>query len=244
MTGNYGGYGNPGYGNAGYGGDPSGAANYGSANYGGSYQDPSGGPGGLDGAEVERLLDLLPASMRSTVQVYPAPERQTAVIKGQRQFLWKRKVKLYIKPYEWQQFTPNQRSSLFLHKVGYCSRNLSRQLDFYLALTALGAMSMVFESVQQDPVGITVSGGLGGLALWQMRRDYSSDRRLLAADAYAVDRLVLRGMARLQAVESLGQALHVEARLEGRTGNELVDVLRYQNLKRLAQRPAEDIALS
>jgi hypothetical protein len=59
-----------------------------------------------------------------------------------------------------------------------------------------------------------------------------------------VDRLVLRGIPRLQAVEALGQALHVEARLEGRSGNDLLDMLRYQNLKRLAQRPAEDIVLS
>jgi autonomous glycyl radical cofactor GrcA len=80
--------------------------------------------------------------------------------------------------------------------------------------------------------------------LWQLRRDQTNDHRLLAADAYAVDRLVLRGIPRLQAVEALGQALHVEARLEGRSGNDLLDMLRYQNLKRLAQRPAEDIVLS
>ncbi len=237
MNGNYS---NGNYGTSHYGSYDSG---YGDPHRSGGYQDPKGFSG-LDLAEIDRLLDLLPAGMRSSVQILPATERQTAIIRGQRQFLWRRKVKLFIKPYEWQQFTPNQRSSLFLHKVGYYSRNLSRQLDFYLALTALGAMSLVFESVQQDPVGITVSGGLSGLALWQLRRDQSSDRRLLAADAYAVDRLVLRGMARLQAVEALGQALHVEARLEGRSGNDLLDVLRYQNLKRLAQRPAEDIALS
>ncbi|MDX2273159.1 MAG: DUF3318 domain-containing protein [Cyanobacteriota bacterium] len=198
----------------------------------------------LDPAEVSRLLDLLPAGLRDSVEILPAPDRQTTVIKGQRQFLWRRRLRLFVKPHEWRQFTPNQRSGLFLHKVGYYSRAISRQIDFYLALTALGSLSLVFEAFQQDPVGITVSGGLGGLALWQLRRDQTNDRRLLAADAYAVDRLVLRGIPRLQAVEALGQALHVEARLEGRSGNELLDVLRYQNLKRLAQRPAEDIVLS
>lgn len=223
-----------GYGNPGYGGGEGG--NYGSG-------DPGNRPF-LDAAEIERLLDLLPATIRGSVLIMPAHERQTSVIKGQRQFLWRRKLKLFIKPYEWQQFTPTQRSSLFLHKVGYYSRTISRQLDFYLALTALGAMSLVFETVQQDPVGMTVSGGLSSLAVWQLRQGQTNDRRLLAADAYAVDRMVLRGMGRLQAVEALGQALHVEARLEGRSGNELLDVLRYQNLKRLAQRPAEDIALS
>lgn len=200
-------------------------------------------PGGLDGAEVERLLDLLPATLRAAVDIFPAPETQTLVIKGQRQFLWRRRMRLFIKPYEWQQFTPNQRAGIFLHKVGYYSRTVSRQIDFYLAISALGGLSMAFEIFQQDPVGITVAGGLSGFALWQLRRDQTNDRRLLAADAYAVDRLVLRGVPRVQAVEALGQALHVEARLEGRSGNELLDVLRYQNLKRLAQRPAEDIVL-
>lgn len=197
----------------------------------------------LDPAEVARLLDLLPATLRHSVDILAAPETQTLVIKGQRQFLWRQRMRLFIKPYEWQQFTPNQRAGIFLHKVGYYSRNISRQIDFYLAISALGGLSMVFEIFQQDPVGITVAGGLSGLALWQLRRDQTNDRRLLAADAYAVDRLVLRGVPRVQAVEALGQALHVEARLEGRSGNELLDVLRYQNLKRLAQRPAEDIVL-
>jgi hypothetical protein len=203
------------------------------------YEEPQ-----LDLAEVERLLDLLPASQRSSVEISAAPERQLQVIRGQRPFLWRQKMRIFIKPYEWKQFTPNQRASLFLHKVGYYGRAVSRQLDFYIAVSALGGLSLVFEALQQDPVGITVSGGLSGLALWQWRRDQTNDRRLLAADAYAVDRLVLRGMPRLQAVEALGQALHVEARLEGRSGNEFLDVLRYQNLKRLAQRPAEDIVLS
>lgn len=207
-----------------------------------SYSDYYTSPG-LDPQEVDRLLDLLPASMRDHVQILIAPDSQRSVIKGRRQLPWQRQMRLYIKPYEWQQFTPNQRASLFLHKVGYYSRNNSRQLDFYMAIVALGGLSLVFEAAQQDPVGVTVSGGLSGLALWQLRRDQTSDRRLLAADAYAVDRLVLRGVPRLQAVEALGQALHVEARLEGRSGNDLLDVLRYQNLKRLAQRPAEDIVL-
>lgn len=205
----------------------------------GFYEEPH-----LDPLEVQRLQDLLPASLRNTVEILVASDQQIPVIRGQRQFLWQQKIRLYIKPYEWKQFTPNQRSGLFLHKVGYYSRTISRQLDFYLALTALGGFSIMFEILQQDPIGITVSSGLSGLALWQLRRDETNDRRLLAADAYAVDRLVLRGMPRLQAVEALGQALHIEARLEGRSGNELLDVLRYQNLKRLAQRPAEDIILS
>ncbi|MFQ3615035.1 MAG: DUF3318 domain-containing protein [Cyanobacteriota bacterium] len=198
----------------------------------------------LEQAEIERLLDLLPAGMRESVKILPASERQISVIKGRRQMPWERQMHLFIKPYEWRQFTPVQRAGLFLHKVGYYSRAVSRQIDFYLALAALGGLSLIFEAVQQDPVGATVSGGLSGLALWQLRRDQTNDRRLLAADAYAVDRMVLRGIPRLQAVEALGQALHVEARLEGRSGNELLDMLRYQNLKRLAQRPAEDIVLS
>ncbi len=212
--------------------------NSGYSNTSGYYEEPS-----LDPMEIARLQELLPASLRSVVQILTASERQVPVIRGERQFLWRRQIRLHIKPYEWKQFTPNQRAGLFLHKVGYCSRTVSRQLDFYLALTGLGGLSLMFEALQKDPVGITVAGGLSGLALWQLRRDETNDRRLLAADAYAVDRLVLRGMPRLQAVEALGQALHVEARLEGRSGNDLLDVLRYQNLKRLAQRPAEDIIL-
>ena len=198
----------------------------------------------LDPQEVERLLDLLPAGMRGSVEVVAAPDRQTRIIKGRRLFPWRNRLRLSIKPYEWRQFTPNQRASLFLHKVGYHSWAMTRQMDFYMALAAFGGVSLAVESVQQDPIGIAVSGGLSSLALWQWRQDQTNDRRLLAADAYAVDRLVLRGMSRWQAVEALGQALHVEAHLEGRSGNDLLDIVRYQNLKRLAQRPAEDIVLS
>jgi hypothetical protein len=169
---------------------------------------------------------------------------QVDVIRANRMLPWQKRLKIFIKPYEWQQFTPNQRASVFLHKVGYYSPALTRTLDFYIALTSLGGVSLVVEGFQRDPVGIAVSGGLSGLALWQLFKDRASDRRLLAADAYAVDRLVLRGLPRIQAVEALGQALHIEARLEGRSGNDLLDVLRYQNLKRLAQRPAEDIVLN
>lgn len=205
----------------------------------GAYSDA-----GINTTEVIRLKELLPASNRDRVEIMAAPPRQNQVIRGSRLLPWQRRVKIFIRPQEWQQFTPNQRATLFLHKVGYHSPALTRPLDFYLALTALGAVSLVIEGAQRDPVGIAVAGGLTSLSLWQLRRDQSNDRRLLAADAYAVDRLVLRGLPRIQAVEALGQALHIEAQLEGRSGNELLDVLRYQNLKRLAQRSAEDIVFN
>ncbi|MEO1133267.1 MAG: DUF3318 domain-containing protein [Cyanobacteria bacterium J06639_1] len=198
----------------------------------------------LDPRELTRLQELLPASSRDKIEILPAPDHQIEVICGSRVLPWQRRLKIYIRPREWQQLTPNQRSSLFLHKVGYHSPAITRQLDLFLSIAAFGGVSLIVECVQRDPVGIAVSGGLSTLSLWLLRRDRTADRRLLAADAYAVDRLVLRGLPRIQAVESLGQALHVEAQLEGRSGNEILDVLRYQNLKRLAQRPAEDIALS
>ena len=204
------------------------------------YSDMSG----LESAEILRLKELLPASGREKIEILPASLNQLEVIRGSRLLPWQRRLKIYIKAYEWGQLTPNQRSSIFLHKVGYHSPALTRTLDFYAALIGLGGISMVVEGMQRDPVGITVAGGLGGLAIWQLVRDRASDRRLLAADSYAIDRLVLRGLPRIQAVEALGQALNIEARLEGRTGNELQDVLRYQNLKRLAQRPVEDIVLN
>lgn len=62
----------------------------------------------LDQAEIERLLDLLPASMRESVKILPASERQTVVIKGRRQMPWERQMRLFIKPYEWRQFTPQR----------------------------------------------------------------------------------------------------------------------------------------
>jgi hypothetical protein len=96
----------------------------------------------LDQAEIERLLDLLPASMRESVKILPASERQTVVIKGRRQMPWERQMRLFIKPYEWRQFTPLQRAGLFLHKVGYYSRAVSRQIDFYLAIAALGGVEL------------------------------------------------------------------------------------------------------
>ncbi|GAB4218145.1 MAG: DUF3318 domain-containing protein [Synechococcales cyanobacterium] len=201
-------------------------------------------PDTLDAPEIERLLDLLPSGMRGNVDIVAAPPRQTVIIKGRRLFPWRQRLRLSIKAYEWRQFSPSQRSSLFLHKVGYHSWAMTRQMDLYMAVAAFGGISLAVESVQQDPIGMAVSGGLSSLALWQWRKDQTNDRRLLAADAYAVDRLVLRGMNRGQAVEALGQALHVEAHLEGRSGNDLLDIVRYQNLKRLAQRPAEDIVLS
>lgn len=198
----------------------------------------------LDPNEISRLQALLPPSSRDKVEILPAPAHQVEIIAGSRLLPWQRRLKIFIRPPEWQQLSPNQRSSLFLHKVGYHSPAITRQLDLFLSVAAFGGVSLIVECVQRDPVGIAVSGGLSTLSLWLLRRDRTADRRLLAADAYAVDRLVLRGLPRVQAVESLGQALYAEAQMEGRSGNDLLDVLRYQNLKRLAQRPAEDIALS
>ncbi|MEM6445363.1 MAG: DUF3318 domain-containing protein [Cyanobacteria bacterium P01_D01_bin.123] len=197
----------------------------------------------LDPNEVTRLQALLPASSRDKIDILPAPDHQVEIIAGSRVLPWQRRLKIFIRPQEWQRLSLNQRSSLFLHKVGYHSPAITRQLDLFLSIAAFGGISLIVECVQRDPIGIAVSGGLSTLSLWLLRRDRTADRRLLAADAYAVDRLVLRGLPRIQAVESLGQALYAEAQMEGRSGNELLDVLRYQNLKRLAQRPAEDIAL-
>ncbi|MEL7474791.1 MAG: DUF3318 domain-containing protein [Cyanobacteria bacterium J06555_12] len=197
----------------------------------------------LDGREVRRLKELLPAGSRDEIDIGGAPFSQTEVIRCRRLFPWQKKLKISIKSRDWEQFSPNQRSTIFLHTIGFHSPSLTRGLDFYAALAGLGGVSLMVEGFQKDPVGIAVSGSLGGLAIWQLMKDRNSDRRLLAADAYAVDRLVLRGVSRIEAVEALGQALHIEARLEGRSGNDVVDVLRYQNLKRLAQRP-EDIVLS
>ncbi|MEM9511754.1 MAG: DUF3318 domain-containing protein [Cyanobacteria bacterium J06642_2] len=197
----------------------------------------------LDPNEVTRLQALLPASSRDKIDILPAPDHQVEIIAGSRVLPWQRRLKIFIRPQEWQRLSLNQRSSLFLHKVGYHSPAITRQLDLFLSIAAFGGISLIVECVQRDPIGIAVSGGLSTLSLWLLRRDRTADRRLLAADAYAVDRLVLRGLPRIQAVESLGQALYAEAQMEGRSGNDLLDVLRYQNLKRLAQRPAEDIAL-
>ncbi|MEM8638379.1 MAG: DUF3318 domain-containing protein [Cyanobacteria bacterium P01_G01_bin.54] len=181
--------------------------------------------------EIQRLRDLLPASGRMKTLIRPA--RQTRIVIDApfpKPWQWgDRRVSISFN--QWAQLSEPQRDLLLLRTTSWLMAIRWFEPDWYQGLVAVALGSALFELIQQDAVGIVVSGGLGAIALRQIWQTFRSPEREVAADNQAIQIAQRRGYAFNDAVNGLLTAIQTVAQLEGRTSLSYIELLRCQSLR-------------
>jgi hypothetical protein len=184
--------------------------------------------------EISHLLDLMPASGRMMTRIVSKPE-STKVIETNFPLPWQRGVRpIYLNFDLWRQLSRPQRDLVLLRAVSVLTGVKWFKPDLYQGITLAGVIGLSVETLQSDPVGIAVAGGLTALAINRLWREKRSPQRELEADEAAIKVAVRRGYTETEAAKSLLSAIETIARIEGRSSLNFSDLLRCQNLKKLA----------
>lgn len=181
-------------------------------------------------AEITRLLDLMPASGRMMTRLVSKPQ-QPSVIAAMFPLPWQEIRPITINFELWQQLPQAERDLLLLHTVCWLINIEWFKPDLYQGLTAAGLAVTAIELLRTDAVGIVVTGGLTTLAAMQIWRQNRSVDSVLEADKVAVQVAQRRGYSKQEATEALINAIATVAKLEGRSGLTVTELLRTQKLR-------------
>jgi hypothetical protein len=184
--------------------------------------------------EISHLLDLMPASGRMMTRIVSKPE-STKVIETNFPLPWQRGARpIYLNFDLWRQLSRPQRDLVLLRAVSVLTGVKWFKPDLYQGIALAGVIGLSVETLQSDPVGIAVAGGLTALAINRLWREKRSPQRELDADEAAIKVAVRRGYTETEAAKSLLSAIEIIARIEGRSSLNFSELLRCQNLKKLA----------
>jgi Protein of unknown function (DUF3318) len=183
--------------------------------------------------EINRLADLLPASWRMSSKIKQKPE-QPEVITSSPILPWSSTSQIMINFRLWSQLTPTHQDLLLIREAGWRQREKWFTVGTYQVITLGAVMSAIGELVQADPLGITVSAGLGAIAVNQIWRKNRSNEIQLEADQDALKVAVKRGYTEIMAAKTLLEAIQTVAKLEGRSAPDFVELIRCQNLRAIA----------
>lgn len=192
--------------------------------------------------EIQRLRELLPASGRMKTVIRPARQTRRVIdAPFPKPWQWGDRT-ISINFNQWVQLPEPERDLLLLRTVSWLVGIQWLKPDLYQGLAAAATGGMLFELIQQDAVGILVSGGLGAIALRQVWQQYRSPEREVDADTAAIQIAQRRGYDLDTAVGSLLSAIKTVAQLEGRPSLSYMELLRCQSLK--AQRHLQSATMS
>ncbi|MDJ0727296.1 MAG: DUF3318 domain-containing protein [Prochloraceae cyanobacterium] len=182
-------------------------------------------------SEINRLLDVMPASGRMQSRIISKPE-QPQILVTPFPLPWNRGDRpVYINFDLWQKLSRGQRDLLILSIV---SRSLAIKWfkpDWYQAITLAGLLGFGSELIQADAIGIVISGGLTAIAASQIWRNNRSLQQLLTADEAAIKIATRRGYTVTEAAKHLLEAIENAAKIEGRPSLDFNELIRTQNLK-------------
>ncbi|NJL82987.1 MAG: DUF3318 domain-containing protein [Chloroflexaceae bacterium] len=184
--------------------------------------------------EINRLLDLMPASGRMYTKIVSKPQ-QSQVIDSRFPTPWNRDNRLiYINFDLWRRLPRPQRDLVLLRAVCSLVGIKWFTLDLYQGITLAGLLGLGVELFQRDAVGIVVAGGLTVIAALQIWRNNHSTQKELEADETAIKVAARRGYTEAEAARHLLEAIDSLAALEGRTALNFIELIRSQNLKAIA----------
>lgn len=183
--------------------------------------------------EILRLLDLLPASARMTVKLVSRPE-QSLVLVAPFPLPWKRDRPIYVNFDLWRRIPRPQRDLLMLRQACWVMGVRWVEPSWYQGAALVGLASAAWQMSQGDALGAVASGGLAGLAGWQIWRNTQRTERELEADLDAVSVANRRGYSEPEAARTLLAGIETVAQLERRPGMEFVELLRCQRLRAIA----------
>ncbi len=183
--------------------------------------------------EILRLLDLLPASARMTVKLISRPE-QLSVLVAPFPLPWKRDRPIYVNFDLWRRIPRPQRDLLLLRQSCWVMGVRWVEPNWYQGAALVGLASAAWQISQGDALGAVASGGLVGLAGWQIWRNNQRTERELEADFDAITLASRRGYSEQEAARTLLEGIETVAQLERRPGMEFMELLRCQRLRAIA----------
>jgi len=182
-------------------------------------------------SEINRLLDVMPATGRMHCKIVSKPE-QPQLILSPLPLPWNQGDRpIYINFDLWQKLSRGQRDLLILSIVCRAIAIKWFKIDWYQAITLVGFLGFSSELLQADPLGIVMSGGLTAIAASQIWRSNRSLQQLLIADEAAIKVATRRGYNETEAAKCLLEAIEKAAQIEGRSSLNFDELIRTQNLK-------------
>ncbi|GBL12467.1 MULTISPECIES: DUF3318 domain-containing protein [Microcystis] len=184
--------------------------------------------------EISHLLDLMPASGRMMTRIVSKPE-SSKVIETNFPLPWQRGVRPISINFDlWRQLSRSQRDLVLLRAVCVLTAVKWFKPDLDRVIALAGIIGLTVETLQTDAVGMAVAGGLTALAINRIWREKRSPQRELDADEAAIKVAVRRGYTETEAAKSLLSAIETITEIEGRSSLNFNELLRCQNLKKLA----------
>lgn len=199
-------------------------------------------PADFEKVEIQRLRDLLPASLRPLITIEPQMSNPSnSLIRLKPRPVWQALGTVQIRFAPWQSLPQPQRDLLFLREVGWFDTRNWLQPGLYQAIVVVGGLATLVELVQQNPVSVLLAGGMTGLAARQIWQNLNQETAVMNADEYAIRRAQFRGYDRQTAARHLLEGLDQGQKID-RT--DMINVMRIQRLQAIAQSPASQTSSS
>ena len=185
-------------------------------------------------SEINRLLDVMPASGRMLTKIFSKPQ-QSQVIDISFPKPWQTGSRpIYINFDLWQRLSRPQRDLLLLSTVSRLTGIKWFKPDLYQGATLAGLLGLTVELLQGDAIGIVVAGGLSAIAASQIWRANRSLQTQMNADEAAIKVALRRGYTEAEAARHLLEAIEAVAKIEGRPSLNFTELIRSQNLRAIA----------
>lgn len=183
------------------------------------------------GAEMSRLIELMPASGRMYCKIVSQPRQAAPIaIKLPRPGQEMRLIAINFE--QWQQIAQPQRDLLLLQAVSWQTNLRWIKPEPYQILVAIGVAATLLQVWQANAAGIITLGGLTTVAATQIWRKTRSLEAEKIADEQAVAVAQRRGYSQSEAITALIGAIEALAQQQGRPLS-LNETLRCQNLRAL-----------
>lgn len=182
--------------------------------------------------EIQRLRDLLPASLRPLLTIEAMPYgANDRLLRVKPRPPWQPTGTLQIDFSRWANIPQPQRDLLFLREAGWFDSRNWLQPGLYQGLAVSGVLATVLELTLQNPLSVVLAGGVTGLAVRQIWSGMNSDTAHFDADEFALRRAQYRGYDRRSAARHLVLALENVQRVDK---SDVQIVMRLQRLKAIA----------
>lgn len=188
-------------------------------------------------SEIDRLLDLMPASGRMWTKLVNQPNQST-VIAAKFPLPWTEVRPITINFDLWQKLPQPQRDLILLHMVCWLIGIRWVRVGFYQGLAAVGMAGMGLEALLANPTGVVTAGGLTAIAISRIWRKNRSTQALKMADEAAIEVAQRRGYSEPEAARHLLEGMAAVAELEGRSLT-VTELIRSQALRPIAGFVAE-----
>jgi hypothetical protein len=181
------------------------------------------------GSEINRLVELMPASGRMYCKIISSPNQPTVIFtRLPRPDQQSRPIRINFDL--WQKLSQPQRDLLLLRAV---SRLISVQWlkpELYQGLAAAGSVLTLLELSQFNAAGILTFGGLTALAVAQIWRKNSGSEAEMISDEKAIQVAQRRGYSQIEATQALIEAIEAVAQIEQRNPT-VTEIVRCQSLR-------------